>query len=249
MSTRLNSRQTILLADDSATIQRLVVQTFADTTFDIVSVSNGDAAIRKFEEIHPDAVLADIYMPGKNGFEVCAHVKAHESLATTPVILLVGAFDAFDEATATQAGAAAHITKPFEPRALIELVRSFLPRQEEEIPEPSAPVVPVAEVVAIVESVQAAPPAPSVSSAAPSPSASAVSADDLLGLEELFQPEIVMVPAEFPAPLRDEEVDRIADLVIQKLSTQIIESIAWDVVPDIVAKVLRDELKRTTHEG
>ena len=56
-------RQIILLADDSPTIQRLVTQTFADTRFDVVTVNNGDAAIRKFDEIEPDVVLADIYMP------------------------------------------------------------------------------------------------------------------------------------------------------------------------------------------
>jgi len=120
-------RHTILLADDSPTIQRLVNQTFADTRFDVVTVNNGDAAIRKFDEIEPDVVLADIYMPGKNGYEVCAHVRGHASLASTPVILLVGAFDAFDEATAGQAGATSHITKPFEPRALVELVASTIP--------------------------------------------------------------------------------------------------------------------------
>src|SRR5712671_7580134 len=101
-------RQTILLADDSPTIQRLVTQTFADTRFDVVSVSNGDAAIKRLEEIQPDLVLADIYMPGKNGYEVCAHIKGHATLSGTPVILLVGAFDAYDEATATQAGATGH---------------------------------------------------------------------------------------------------------------------------------------------
>lgn len=276
MSPKLNSRQTILLADDSATIQRLVIQTFADTRFDIVSVSNGDAAIRKFEEIQPSAVLADIYMPGKNGFEVCAYIKSHATLSSTPVILLVGAFDAFDEATADQAGAAAHITKPFEPRALIELVGSFLPlaedggdhkeQRERKDPEPRAiaqplprpePMIPAAEVLremakeVLRELAAAALPvyqAPPVAPAVPAPP-KPPSPDDLMGLELLFQPEMVMVPAAFPAPLGDEEIDRIAERVIQKLSTQIIENIAWDVVPDIVAKVLRDELKRTTHEG
>src|SRR6186997_1004115 len=117
-------RRTILLADDSPTIQRLVTQTFADSEFDIVSVSNGEAALRKFEDVRPHVVLADIYMPGKNGYEVCAHVKSHATLAATPVILLVGAFDAFDEQTAATAGATASITKPFEPGALVELVMS-----------------------------------------------------------------------------------------------------------------------------
>ena len=87
-------KRLILLADDSPTIQRLVTQMFAGGEFDVVAVSNGDAAVRKFEEIRPDIVLADIYMPGKNGYEVCAAVKKHPELGDTPVVLLAG----FDEA-------------------------------------------------------------------------------------------------------------------------------------------------------
>jgi CheY-like chemotaxis protein len=126
-------RRTILLADDSPTIRRLVTQTFADGDFEVVSVSNGDAAIKKFDEVRPSVVLADIYMPGKNGYEVCAYVRNHPALGGTPVVLLVGAFDAFDEENAKQAGATANITKPFEPGALTELVLSLLP------PEAAAP--------------------------------------------------------------------------------------------------------------
>jgi len=255
-------RQTILLADDSPTIQRLVNQTFADTRFDIVTVNNGDAAVRKFDEIAPDVVLADIYMPGKNGYEVCAHVKSHPSLSGTPVILLVGAFDAYDEATAAQAGATAHITKPFEPRALVELVISSVPEgtktrkpaQKEEsaiaaaaIPhsvETPAPVaafkpaevleerpaeIPIQPVVEPVASPVAAP-------AATSPVI--VDSGDILGLQHLFQPDV-------PAQLTEEDIDRIADRVIRKLSSKVVEGIAWDVVPDIAVKILRDELKKT----
>jgi CheY-like chemotaxis protein len=109
-------RQTILLADDSPTIQRLVAQTFAEGNFEVISVSNGEAAIRRFDETKPDIVLADIYMPGRSGYEVCSYVRNHPQLSSTPVILLVGAFDAFDEETAKNAGATANITKPFEAR-------------------------------------------------------------------------------------------------------------------------------------
>jgi len=127
-------RRTILLADDSPTIRRLVTQTFADGNFQIVEVSNGDAAIKMLEDLSPSVVLADIYMPGKNGYEVCAYVRNHPKLYATPVVLLVGAFDAFDEETAKQAGATANITKPFEPGALIELVTSILPPEEPDEP-------------------------------------------------------------------------------------------------------------------
>ena len=123
-------KRKILLADDSPTIRRLVRQTFADGSFEIAEVSNGDAAIKAFEEARPNVVLADIYMPGKNGYEVCSYVRSHATLGATPVVLLVGAFDAFDEDIAKKAGATANITKPFEPSALIELVKSLVPADD-----------------------------------------------------------------------------------------------------------------------
>jgi DNA-binding response OmpR family regulator len=119
-------RKTLLVADDSPTIQRLVAETFADGDYDIVSVSNGDAAIRKLDEIHPHVILADVYMPGKNGFELCSYIKHHRELSETPVILLAGAFDVFDEKAALEAGAASSITKPFEPQMLVDLVASVI---------------------------------------------------------------------------------------------------------------------------
>jgi len=264
-------RQIILLADDSPTIQRLVNQTFADTRFDVVTVNNGDAAVRKFDEIEPDVVLADIYMPGKNGYEVCAHVRNHATLSGTPVILLVGAFDAFDDAIATRAGAAAHITKPFEPRALVELVTSTAPQVAKDRkasnpnPPPKAEVPVMPEPVKTVETMAAperlespesketAVPIPAekpvekeIQPPAETASAPLISADsgDLLGLANLFPPEAVG-QGNVAAHLTEEEVDRIADRVIRKLSAQVVESIAWDVVPDIAVKVLRDELKKT----
>jgi CheY-like chemotaxis protein len=80
-------------------------------------------------------VLADVYMPGKNGYEVCFYVRQHPTLGATPVVLLVGAFDAFDEETAKKAGATANITKPFEPGVLTDLVMSVL------VDEPATPAV------------------------------------------------------------------------------------------------------------
>jgi CheY-like chemotaxis protein len=205
--------RTILLADDSPTIRRLVTQTFAGGDFRIVEVSNGDAAIKTFEEVRPAVVLADVYMPGKNGYQVCQYIRSHPTLNKTPVILLVGAFDAFDEESAKQAGANGNITKPFEPGALIELVQAILPPDTAEAPVEETP-------------------------------AEVATADDLLGLETIFQEEPDAAPAT-PSLMTEADIDRIADRVIQKLSTQVIESIAWDIVPDITEKIVREELKRS----
>ena len=139
-------KRIILLADDSPTIQRLVTQTFVGADFEVVSVSNGDAAVRKFDEVHPDVVLADIYMPGKNGYEVCDFVRRHPDLEKTPVVLLAGAFDAFDEAKARQIGASSHITKPFEPHALVDLVVSLISGKGQEQATSPAIVSPANEI-------------------------------------------------------------------------------------------------------
>jgi CheY-like chemotaxis protein len=210
----------ILVADDSPTIRRLVTQTFADENYKIIEVNNGDAAIKAVEESRPQIVLADIYMPGKNGYQVCEYIRAHAQLGQTPVILLVGAFDAFDEEAAQRAGATAHIKKPFEPAALTELVHSLIPAESAESqPESSAGTEAAAEA-------SGGPPEPD--------------SDDLLGLATIFKEE----PAAPAAALSEEDIERIADRVIAKVSTQIVESIAWDVVPDITERILREELKR-----
>jgi CheY-like chemotaxis protein len=248
-------KRLILLADDSPTIQRLVAQTFHDGNFEVVAVSNGDAAIRKFEEIRPELVLADIYMPGKNGYEVCALVKKHPELGRTPVVLLAGAFDAYDEETASQVGAAAHITKPFEPHALVNLVVSLLPKEapKRAVASAAQPVTSTIPPPAAMPKDSAppaiAPPTPVRPVAPPAKSAGAPQdvtkekeTGDLLGLNDLFQPPVAERLS--AASISDEVIDRIADRVIKKLSTQVIESVAWDVVPEITAKVLREELKR-----
>jgi CheY-like chemotaxis protein len=248
-------KRTILLADDSPTIRRLVSQTFAGADFQVIEVSNGDAAIKQFDERQPSIVLADIYMPGKNGYEVCAYIRNHQKLHDTPVVLLVGAFDAFDEQVAKSSGATANITKPFEPGALIDLVNSLLqpqttePESEPEtaaVPEPEAAAQPAPEVVASqtpVESQGRAPepvPAPALAGPASITPNGAAETDDLLGLETIFKKE----PEEVVSVISDDDIDRIADRVIQRLSSQVIESIAWDIVPDITEKIVREELKR-----
>ncbi len=118
--------KTILLADDSVTIQKVVAISFASEDVTVVTVDNGDDAITKAQEIRPDIVLADVVMPGKNGYEVCEAIKADPELAQIPVLLLTGTFEAFDESRASEVGSAGHIAKPFEAQSLINEVRRLI---------------------------------------------------------------------------------------------------------------------------
>ncbi|MBW2541065.1 MAG: response regulator [Deltaproteobacteria bacterium] len=131
--------KTILLADDSVTIQKVVAISFASEDATVVTVDNGDDAISKTREIRPDIVLADVVMPGKNGYEVCEAIKADPELANIPVLLLTGTFEAFDEARARSVGSAGHIAKPFEAQSLVNEVHNLIEAAAAAAPPISAP--------------------------------------------------------------------------------------------------------------
>ncbi|MGB7434697.1 MAG: response regulator [Candidatus Acidiferrum sp.] len=119
----------ILVADDNSNIQKMVGLALKDQGIDVVAVGNGEAAVRKISDIRPDLVLADVFMPVRNGYEVCRYVKEDSSLAHIPVILLVGAFDPLDEQEAQRVGADGVLKKPFvPPDPLIAMVKSALIR-------------------------------------------------------------------------------------------------------------------------
>jgi DNA-binding response OmpR family regulator len=125
------SKRKLLLADDSITIQKVVNLTFADEGIEVISVGDGDSAMRKFDEFIPDLVMADVNMPGLNGYEVCRIIKRTEETQNIPVILLVGSFEPFDEAEAKDAGADDFLTKPFQSiRQLVNKVTDLLNQRE-----------------------------------------------------------------------------------------------------------------------
>lgn len=117
---------TLLLADDSITIQKVVGIIFANEDYELVVVDNGTSALEKARELRPDVMLVDALMPGKSGYEVCEEVRRDPQLKGTPLLLLVGAFEPFDEDKARQSGADDHITKPFESQSLIDKVKALL---------------------------------------------------------------------------------------------------------------------------
>ncbi|MDX2495323.1 MAG: response regulator [Desulfuromusa sp.] len=116
----------LLLADDSITIQKVVGIIFSTEEYQLEMTDNGDNAFNKALEEFPDLVIADISMPGKDGFELCRAIKNEPSLSNTSVLLLPGAFDHFDESKAGEVCADGWLTKPFESQALLDKVSQLL---------------------------------------------------------------------------------------------------------------------------
>ena len=117
----------LLLADDSITIQKVVDLTFTDEGVTVLAANNGREAVEKLSEFAPDIVLADVFMPQMNGYQVCEHIKQNDQLKHIPVMLLVGSFEPFDEAEARRVGANDTLTKPFQSiRTLIDKVGALV---------------------------------------------------------------------------------------------------------------------------
>ncbi len=118
---------TLLLADDSVTVQRVIELTFADEGFKVVSFSDGDEAVGYLEAGNtPDVILADTTMPARDGYDVAAWVKGRSALGRVPVVLMTGAFEPIDEQRAEACQADAILVKPFEPQQVVSLVKRML---------------------------------------------------------------------------------------------------------------------------
>jgi CheY-like chemotaxis protein len=153
---------TLLVADDSATIRRVIELTFADLQIRVVTVGDGEMAIVALETAPPDIVLADILMPGRSGYEVARHIKNTPELSHIPVLLLAGAFEPVDHEMTMALGCAGVLTKPLDPLLVIRRVSELLsaassarvaasetpaelhepPRASPDSPEPAAEPVP-----------------------------------------------------------------------------------------------------------
>ena len=112
----------ILLADDSVTAQNMGRKILADAGYDIVTVNNGSAALKRIAEVKPDLIVLDVYMPGYSGLEVCQRLKDSPETEHIPVLLTVGKLEPFKPEEARRVRADAHIVKPFEASELLTAI-------------------------------------------------------------------------------------------------------------------------------
>ena len=124
----------ILLADDSVTAQNMGRKILADAGYDVVTVNNGSAALKRIAEIKPDLIVLDVYMPGYSGLEVCQRLKDADETAHIPVLLSVGKLEPFKADEARRVRADAHIVKPFEASELLTAIARLEDRM---VPQPS----------------------------------------------------------------------------------------------------------------
>lgn len=118
--------QSVVLADDSSNVHRLVREALEPEGYVVTCFDNGEDALRHIVVAAPDLVLADVTMPRLGGLELCARMRMEHRLRTVPVIFLVGPFDEFDEDQARKVGGFSQLPKPINPVRLANMVSEAL---------------------------------------------------------------------------------------------------------------------------
>lgn len=117
---------TVYFIDDSATMREVIKIAFRRESINVITCHDAASALEKFSETAPDAVITDVIMPGKDGYEVCQFIKRDPKLEKTPVILMSGVVDKTVAEKAIAARADELIRKPFQPQELIARVKNLL---------------------------------------------------------------------------------------------------------------------------
>ena len=115
--------KTILLAEDSVTVQKVIQMTFAAEDFTIIVAESGEDAIKVALETPPDIVIADLSLEGEDGYDICSSLKSIDQVANVPILLLHGSASQYSEGRAREVGADGEIAKPFESQTLIDRVK------------------------------------------------------------------------------------------------------------------------------
>lgn len=116
----------ILLADDSPHAQRMGERILREEGYEVVSVTDGNTALLRLDDVDPDVILADVFLPSKSGIEICRAVKADPRRRHVRIVATAGLLEAFDEDEARRAGADAIIKKPFEASAMIATIKPLI---------------------------------------------------------------------------------------------------------------------------
>jgi CheY-like chemotaxis protein len=146
--------------DDSPHAQRMGERILSDEGYEVVTVSNADAALVRLEDVDPDVVLADTVMPGRTGYDICQYVKLSPRHRRVRVVLTAGVLEPFDEAHIQRVEADGTLRKPFEASALLAAIRPLAEAAEKErVSGPGSPSAAAGAATAAVpvEAAQVAP--------------------------------------------------------------------------------------------
>ena len=118
----------ILIADDEPDILEIISYNLNNEGYQVFTAKDGNEAIEKAKEVHPDLIILDIMMPYKSGVDVCRVLRSQTAFEDTLIIFLTALNDDTTQIKSLEIGADDYITKPVSPKVLISRVNAIFRR-------------------------------------------------------------------------------------------------------------------------
>jgi CheY-like chemotaxis protein len=162
---------TVYFIDDSATMREVIKIAFRRENINVVTCQDAASALVEIEQTKPAVVITDVIMPGKDGYEVCQHIKNHPALSHTPVVLMSGVVNRSVAEKAFAVKADELLRKPFQPQDLINRVKHLLKPGASIVPSPASAANAAVALSSIFASAASPGPRPAMAASAAGPSA------------------------------------------------------------------------------
>ena len=130
----------ILVGEDSPSTQKIIQMSFPATEFDIFAFSDGQEVLDSLSRISPDAILLNLSLPQKDGYELGEHIKKQDELGNVPLILIKEAFEPLDKERLDAFAYDEIVQKPFDSDALVQKVRTVIEERKVPMTLPEEPV-------------------------------------------------------------------------------------------------------------
>jgi DNA-binding response OmpR family regulator len=134
----------LLVVDDDTNLRHTLGYAFRQEGFEVITAEDGDKALASFRQTHPDLVILDVMLPGRDGFEVCRALRKESDV---PVIMLTARDTELDKVVGLEIGADDYLAKPFSTRELVARVRAMLRRTRRVEPARADARVEIADLV------------------------------------------------------------------------------------------------------
>ncbi|MCM8776542.1 MAG: response regulator [Candidatus Omnitrophica bacterium] len=121
-----NKPKKILIVDDEPIIVRVLESRLKTQGYEVVNAYDGQEGLNKVRLENPDLIILDIMLPKMDGYRVCRLLKLDDKYKHIPVLMLSARVQNEDKEKGMAAGADAYITKPFNPKELLDTIQALL---------------------------------------------------------------------------------------------------------------------------
>lgn len=122
----------ILIADDEPDILEIVSYNLGKEGYEVYTAKDGNEAIERAKQLHPDLIILDVMMPKKTGVEVCQILRSQPMFQDTLIIFLTAMSDEASQIRGLETGADDYVNKPISPKVLISRVNALFRRLNKE---------------------------------------------------------------------------------------------------------------------